>query len=111
MREHIPYEAPAGNEKGQVATSFEVLDNPVRWYVNENVRHIEDDEGDVELGPFHAQVLGQPIDSGVSYVGAVDEREAIESGTHPSEVFLLLTARLRRAMGLCAGRIFVRLSC
>jgi hypothetical protein len=55
-----------------------MLDDPVGRHIDEDVGHVEDNKGDIELRAVHSQVFSQTVDSGVADVGAIDEGEAVD---------------------------------
>jgi hypothetical protein len=52
-----------------------VLDDLIRRNIDEDVRNIKDDQGDIEAISSQLQIFHQAVDFGVADIGAVDERK------------------------------------
>lgn len=76
-RAHKP---PQRDQRGQVHAGTEALDEPVRRYVGDDVRDVEDEQGSVILGAFEGEVGRQACDICIANIGAIDEGEEPGAG-------------------------------
>ena len=49
-----------------------MLDDPVRWYIDANVRYIEDHESDIEFVAGEVQVINKAVDFGIADIRSAD---------------------------------------
>lgn len=57
-------DAPGHGEEGEVAAAADDLEEPVGGDVEEDVEHVEDGQGDVELVPLEAEVVFETVEFG-----------------------------------------------
>ena len=53
----------------------EPLNDQVRGHIHENIRHIENHQGNVEFVPSQFEIFNKSIDFGIANVASVDESE------------------------------------
>lgn len=72
-------EAEAADEKWEVETRSDGLEEDVAGHLDEQVDDVEDGEGPVELDAFHhVEVPGQSLDTRIADVDAVEEAQHVE---------------------------------
>jgi hypothetical protein len=64
---------PADQQKRKVVTGLEIFDNPIGWYIHQDVRNVEDKQSNIELVSVQLEIFGEPVDSCISNVGSINE--------------------------------------